>query len=144
MANVAVTFGGYYWSSASSTTLSAATPAKAAGTTTAFSGGNGFTHVASNRIRYDGTTTRVFHVTASFSAATTTGADTAKFHIYENGSLVTGATVTREVANNDIGAVCVQAQVSLATNDYVEVWLETTGGDDLTVQDGQVLVRLAG
>ena len=143
MANVALTYGGYYFSTPALTTLSAATPLKAAGTTTA-KPVNGFTHTASNRLTYNGTVTRDFMVTVTFSANTAAGAETCSFHLYKNGSLVTGSTIVRKVSNNDIGAGALSTIVELATNDYVELWVETLGGDNLTIDNGTVIAVVVG
>ena len=142
MADVSFLFGGMYISSSSSTTLSATTPAKAAGTTTSM-GLNGFSH-SSNRLTYTQATTRTFHVTASLSASTASGAETCDFSIRKNGAVITGATIRREVANNDVGAVSVECLVSLAQNDYVEIWVESAGGDDITLDNGVIVARVAG
>ena len=142
MADVSMAYGGMYISSSATTTLSAATPAKASGTTSSM-GLNGFSH-ATNKLTYTGTATRVFSVIAALSAHTISGAETLTFFIYKNGALITGAEIDRKVSNNDIGAVTVGALVSLATNDYVEVWVESLGGDDVVLDYGQVIARVAG
>ena len=140
MANAALTYGGFYFSTPASTTLSAATPAKAAGTTTALPV-NGFTHTASNKITYDGATTRTFMVQASVCFTTATAApETCFIYLYKDGSLIPGADIERKVSTNDVGA----ALVTLATDEYVELYVETTGGDNLTIDSGSVTVRVAG
>ena len=142
MADVSMAYGGMYFSSSATTTLSAITPAKAAGTTSSM-GLNGFSHT-SNRLTYTGTATRTFEVLATLSAHTVSGAETLTFFLYKNGTLITGAEIDRKVSNNDIGAVAVSALVSLATNDYVEVWVESLTGDDVIIDYGQVIARVAG
>jgi len=103
---------------------------------------NGFSH-ASNKLTYTGTATRVFQIAATLSASAAS-ADTLTFFLYKNGALITGAEIDRKVSNNDIGAVAVSALVSLATNDYVEVWVESLGVANITLDYGQVIARVAG
>lgn len=141
MTDVSMAFGGMYISSSATTTLTAATPAKAAGTTSSM-GLNSFSH-ASNKLTYTGTVTRTFNIVAALSVSAAS-AETMTFFIYKNGAPITGAEIDRKASNNDIGAVVVSALVSLATNDYIEVWLESLGGADLTLDYGQVIARVAG
>ena len=144
MADATLTFGGLYFATAATTTLSAATPAKASGTTAQLGGSiSGFTASTSNRLTYNGTQTRMFHVTASCSISTVAGAETVDIHLYKNGSTPL-VTIRREVSNNDIGAASIETLVSLAQNDYVEIWLTSTGGDDVKVDYGQMIAKVVG
>jgi hypothetical protein len=143
MANAALTYGSLYFSSSAQTTLSAATPAKAAGTTAGMEN-SGFTASTTNRLTYDGAVTRVFHVEACLSVGTGVGAETMTFFIYKNGSIVTGAEIDRKVTTNDVGACAVACLVSLASTDYVEVWVETLGGDNMTVEYGTLIAKVVG
>ena len=142
MADVSLTYGGCYISSSATTTLAAATPAKAAGTTTSM-GLNGFSH-SSNKLTYTGTATRVFSVHCAVSASTISGAETVNFYIHKNDSLVTGSQIQRKVSNNDVGAAACNALVSLATNDYVELWVSSLGGDDVVIEFGTMIAKVAG
>ena len=136
-----LTFGSFYFSTPALTTLAAATPAKAAGTTTInpASVGNGFTMPANNRLQLDsGQTTRVYRVSALVSLVKSDGGSTdGKLYIAKNGTIVAESGITRTLANtSDFGAVAAGWMVSLAADDYVELWVETTNGDDVTIQDG--------
>lgn len=142
MADVSMAFGGMYVSSSATTTLSADTPAKAAGTMSSM-GLNGFSY-ATGALTYTGTATRVFEVQANGSVHSITGAETLNFYMYKNGSPITGARIMRKVSNNDVGAVGIGCFVSLATNDYVELYVSSLGGDDLVVDYGVILIRVAG
>ena len=137
-------YGALYFSASALTTLAAATPAKAAGTTAAQDGNINFTISTSNRLTYTGVNTEEFHVSMSIGVTKSAGGSTTgSHHLYKNGSLVAGATINRTYANaTDAGAVALIAHVSLATNDYVELWLETDSGDDLTVNDGVITIHL--
>ena len=92
-----------------------------------------------NRLTYTGTPTRTFkaEATISLSAAAATNA---RLHLYKNGSLITGSTVSRTLADTATNAVAIHALVSLAPNDYVELWCETDDGDDITIQNGVVSI----
>lgn len=143
MAAIQIPYGSLYFSSSSATTLSAATPAKAAGTTAEMLSQD-FTASTSNRLTYDGTTTLNFKVSASLSASSVAGAETLDFYIYKNGTVVTGSQIQRKVSNNDVGAVSLECIVSLATDDYVEIWVESLGGDNVVIDYGCVTASLVG
>ena len=144
MADVEMAFGSYYWSgNTTASANAAATPIKCAGTTTTQLL-NGFTHSGTNRLTYTGTTTLYFQVTAGLSSSASAATDAAEFHIYKNGAIVTGSTVERKMPISDIGAFSICSLVSLATNDYIEIWCETSDGDDITITDGCVSVSTVG
>jgi hypothetical protein len=126
--------GGFYFSSPANTALGTATPAKAAGTTTAFGTNRGFTH-SNNRLTYDGgaTKTFTFTMTTSFTASAAT---TATAHVYVDGSPVTGVELNRLVSNTDEGAWALSGIVSMATDSYIEIWVETDDGDDIQIEAG--------
>lgn len=136
-------YGALYFSVSALTTLAAATPAKAEGTTAAQDGNINFTISTSNRLTYTGVMTEEFHVTMSLGLTKSAGGSTTgSHHLYKNGSLVVGSTVNRTYANaTDAGSVSVVAHVSLATNDFIELWIETSNGDDLTVNDGVITIH---
>jgi hypothetical protein len=126
-----------YLSSASETTLTGATPAKAAGTTTA-GDIRGFTH-ANNRLTYDGIATKSFMVTVTAGVSKAAGStELCSVHIYKDGATV-NAQVDRTVSSSDEGAVSVSAIVSLATDEYIEVWLNSAG-DNMTWESGTVTI----
>jgi len=138
-----LSYGAMHITSTAATTTVANTPVKAAGTTT---GGllDGFTHIASNRLRYDRTTTRVFGISIYLSMSSS-GATQSKIFIYKNGILVPGTTIRRKISTGgDIGALPTGGVVSLATNDYIELWVETDDGDDLTVEEMHFRAKVLG
>jgi len=145
MANVELSFGSLYWSSSASTTLGAATPAKAAGTTAAMQNNN-FTASTTNRLTYTGTTTLYFRVECTASMQTSgSGSSLVSLWLYKNAGAVTGAEIQRAVSTTaDIGAGAVAAIVQLATNDYVELWVETDDGDDVQIDFGQLTATTVG
>lgn len=141
-----LTYAGCYFSTPALTTLAAATPTKAAGTTTSMPVDNGFTHT-DNRLTLDaGQTTRDYRVSANFSVVKSDGGATdASFYIAKNGSILTPSKIIRTLANtSDHGSVSIGTGVELEADDYVELWVETTNGDDLTVEAGGLGVSVLG
>lgn len=151
-----LSYGSFYVSSPAATTLSAATPAKAAGTTTALELGD-FTH-ANNKLTYNQATTRDFVVVANVLLQKASGsASVVELHLYKNGSPVTGMSTyknqAQEVVLDEDGNaffddtpffLMIQGTVELANGDYLELYLETDTGDDVTVLNGGMAVKVAG
>ena len=136
--------GEYYFSTPAATTLSAATPAKAAGTTTALKS-IGFTH-SDNKLIYTGLAPHDFMITASISMTKTSGGSTlGSVHIALNGTVVTGLELRSSFANtSDEKAMTLIGTISLTTSDYVEIFIETVDGDNLTVETGVITIEDAG
>jgi hypothetical protein len=141
-----LTFGSCYFSTSAPTTLDspAGTPVKAAGTTTAMLL-EGFTHT-DNRLTNTGVV-RTYEV--RFDGSVSKGGsqqDTQTVsRIFVNGLLVTGIGTARTIDNaDDVGAFSVSGQVSLDTNDYIELWLETNDGYSLTVEAGVLSAKVIG
>ncbi len=127
--------GAIYWATPAATANTTNTPIKCAGTTAAQGTADLITQATTNRLTYTGNRTRQFMVTATVGISAS-AATTGKLHIYKGGVAVTGATITRVIANTDIGAMTIHALVSLATSEYVELWCETNDEDDLTINNG--------
>ena len=141
-----LTYGSFYFSTPILTPLAAVTPAKALGVTTPLIF-NGFTVSASNRMTLDaGQTTRDYEVTLSVSMTKAGGGATlGHLHVAKNGAIVPGAHIHRSLANtSDEGAVSLNFQLELAAGDYIEVWIETTNGDDMTIETGTMTVKVIG
>lgn len=141
--------GWIYMENNSTTTdvTSTSTIVKAAGTTT-LSNVNDFDDDSStsNRLRYTGTLTKTFKVDCTLSQIE--DEDSARDLIYivlcKNGTAITG-TIVHSTCDNDgdtpltMGTGCL---VSLATNDYVELWLRNTGAvRDVTIIDLQIVAN---
>lgn len=138
-----LSYGHFRFTTPAITTLSAAAPAKAAGTTVAGELGE-FTHTANNRLVYDGLTTRAFAVFVSLALLKDTGGNSAvTIHVYKNGSSVGSFPLTINNATDDMPMTWC-GTTELATDDYLEIWLETDTGDDLTVRAGSLLVSVLG
>lgn len=131
--------GGIYWATPAATANTTNTPIKCAGTTAAQGTANQVTQATTNRLTYTGAATRQFEVEATIGMSAA-AATQAKLHIYANGSPITGSTVTKTIANTDIDVLAVHAIVTLAKDEYVELWCETNDEDDLTVQNGVLLL----
>ena len=130
------THGEVYFSTPAATVLAAATPAKAAGTTTGLHI-HGFTHT-DNRLTYNGVASHDFLINAT-TTLTKAGGGATIGHIYiaKNGVVEPGLEIRQSMAGStDQVAMAIFGTVELATNDYVELWLSTDDGDDMTVQLG--------
>jgi len=93
-----------------------------AGLSTLFDNGG----VSNGRLRYTGTSTRVFRVTAkvAFTGATT---DVLVFGLAKNTSLdLTSRGLKAMDATGTVDSLTLSALVSLATNDYIEVFVGNT------------------
>jgi hypothetical protein len=133
--------GTMYFSTPATTTLAAATPAKASGTTTSQSLA-GFTMPANNRLTYTGTATRHFHVGVNAGVTKAGGGATVgTMSIAKNGTVETGSKVTVTVQNtSDKQHMSTTWALDLATNDYIEVFLESDTGDDITIETSTVSI----
>lgn len=121
------------------TTTTVATPGtyvKVAGTTTLVAA-TSFTSPSSNRITYTGTDTinAAVHVSLSFTDSGTTGYET--FTLYKNGSIASSTTAPISAkSGGDERSIPISTVVSLATNDYLEVFVTgSTGTPVVTVTD---------
>ncbi len=106
------------------------------GPTTTSTGTNlEYTVSTTGRLTYTGTRTLATRILANLSVAQASGANRElEFAIYKNGSLLTGSTVVITTVTAVKEQVCLMAEVNLATNDYVEVFVTNNGAD------GSVLV----
>ena len=151
-----LSYGSLYFSSPAITTLAAATPTKASGTTTAHELGD-FTH-ANNRLTFTQPVTRDFVVVSSvqLQKQANSAADVT-LHLAKNGTPV--ASIKRQhtiaphiVLDEDGNAffddtpffLSMNGTVELAQNDYLELFVETDTGDDLTVLAGEMTIKVAG
>lgn len=99
-------------------------------TTVGSSSPKDFTHNNAGRLTYTGTTTLDVtieaNITGKHSSATVVDAF---FAIYKNGSLVTGSERARSFLSGTYDQISILAHVSMATNDYVEVYTKTASGN---------------
>ena len=140
-----LTYGSCYVSTAVITSLAAATPQKAAGTTTAMKLA-GFTSPVSNRLTYTDATTRDFEIMFTGSCFKGGGGDAQLEILLHHGvSAIPGAVTLRTIASaTDNGAFAVSAQVTLAQNEYVELWLKSNTINDITISQGVLSAKVLG
>ena len=130
--------GGFSITTSAETTISTVdTPVKAAGTTATFLlsnfDDNGGTD---NRLRYTGTETKTFRVDCTVSMTAASNNQNIGLYIAENGTVIANSEVRRFVSGGtDVGAASVSTLVSLATNDFIELWVENqTSTANMTVE----------
>lgn len=140
-----VASGNLYISSTATTVISTVnTPVKVLGTTT---GVNLFrvTSPANNRLTYGGTKTRRFQVISSSTAQFTSAVSNKffTFYIAKNGTVLPESKQKVKLINNtDQTSVTLSCTVSLAANDYIELWVENnTDGTDIIVQSLNLAIK---
>lgn len=139
-----VASGNLYISTTATTVIASAnTPVKASGTTTAV---NLFrvTSPSNNRLTYAGTKTRRFQVTGALTATMASVFGTYfTVSVAKNGVILTESKQKVRIANtSDQVSVVLSCTVSLATNDYIEVWVENnTDGTDIVLQNLNLAIK---
>jgi len=125
------------------TVATGGTYVKAAGATIAMEC-SGFSH-SDNRLTYAGQMGRTFSVQANVSM-TTSAATNAFITIFKNGEKIcSSAAIKRYVSvGTDVGAAGVGVMVKLKKDDYIELWLTTDDGDEVTIEAGSIVVTVAG
>jgi hypothetical protein len=79
---------------------------------------------ASNRLRYVGAVPRHFHVACSFSFVSTSNNQTIEFAIAKNGQTVNSSILRARISTgSDVQSSAMHVALSLAQNDYIEVFL---------------------
>jgi len=121
----------YVTSSAATTVSVAGTYYKAAGTTTLVAGAYEFDDDSgtSNRLKYTGSVPVHADIVATISMTAAASNQVIGFKVAKGGMVMDASTVRRKVGTgSDLGALVCRASVSLATGDYVELWVtnETT------------------
>lgn len=130
-----VATGNTYISTATSTTIATInTPVKASGTTSSVNLYR-VTFPANNRLMYSGTKTRYFKASCSLTAFAISNNQVFSFYIAKNGTIMPESKQTFKLTNNtDQNSLTISCTVSLATNDYIEVWVaNNTSSSDVTI-----------
>jgi hypothetical protein len=138
-----VAAGNMFDSVSVATTIGATnSPVKVAGTT-ASRNLYRVTMPASNRLTYTGTKTRTFLVTCAASCTGTTNNTFFTFSIAKVGSVLTESKQKIKIASNtDQQAVAISCTVTLAPNEYVELWVENnTNVSDPTIVTFNLAMR---
>ena len=88
------------------------------------------------RLRYTGTTTRMFHTAFTISMdGAGSGTNLYVFGIAKNGTVGNCKVIQSIAVSNDIQSTALHCMISLATNDYIELYAgNLTDGDDLIVK----------
>jgi hypothetical protein len=111
------------------------TPVKVAGTfvTDAVSS---FTTDATGRLTYTGSTTTVIQFVASVTLVPVGTNQLLTIQLAKNGTPITNAKMTRTVSSGASGNVSVVFNISMATSDYVELFVANNSStNDITVTD---------
>lgn len=118
----------YVTDNATATTIANTTDfVKAAGATTIQNNMGFDSGSSSNRLRYTGTTTRMFHVASSFSLSVAGTNQTVQIAVFKNGIQVTGSLMElRAGTSGEVVSSAMHSVASLATNDYIEVYVRNT------------------
>lgn len=134
---VQVKQGSIYVSSATTTTIaSTGVYVEAAGTWTLSTSptANEFDMNTNGRLRYTGTPTVncMFMVTTSMQMAAGTTLKETGLQLHKNGTLITGSTIIRlsPSVNNKPGNVTTFALASMATNDYISIYVANLDSTD--------------
>ncbi|HET6991319.1 MAG TPA: hypothetical protein VFJ43_08355 [Bacteroidia bacterium] len=120
-----VAAGNVYVTTAASTSFTTvSTPTKILGTTTAAS----LFRVSSptnNRITYTGTKTKRFAVICSLSMVAASSNKTFSFYIVKNGVVLPESKQMLKLGSStDKGSITLSCTTQMASNDYIEVWVE--------------------
>lgn len=127
-----------FTASAPTTIGGAGTYVKAAGTTAIPAGFTirNFTHIASNRLRYDGVVTLHALVTIGMSISASGANKMIGLKLAKNGVVIDDTLVTRDMqTGGSIGVVSLLAGVDLAPTDFIELFITNlTDTTDVTVE----------
>ena len=124
----------YVSSAAATGTITAATPVNLLVNSTIAAGNvaatSDFTIDDTNkRITYTGTPTKIFNVTGTLSTLASSSNLVVKGFIYVDGAKVVSSEQERKIGTGaDIGNWTVHEEVSLATNSYIELWVDIDAG----------------
>lgn len=107
---------------------------KAAPTTTAGGSAVEVTEGTTAKLTYTGTKTRKFMVQAQVSFSNAGSAAVIHAKLYKNGSAVAGTEVVAKPASATHAQLVTFSKISLATNDYVELYiLSDAGSGDISI-----------
>lgn len=125
----------YMQGNATATTItSTATPVKVAGTWTADIQTN-FTATTGGRLTYTGTETQVVRVSAVLTLSPVSGANQhISVYVAKGGSVIAGSRQEAHITNGADMVIPLTWQLSMATNDYIEIFVQNaTSTNNITV-----------
>jgi hypothetical protein len=132
-------YGEFYISTAAGTSNTSGTPLKALGTTTLGDTAQ-FDMPANNRLRYTGAKTSFFHCSVSVAASADKNNLLLEIYLADNGAVDLTTRVDRQVTTpTDHAALGTGFIVELERNEYVELWLDSSGSDPTITMDHAVL-----
>jgi hypothetical protein len=113
---------------------STATPVLVAGTWTVDLSTNA-TCTTAGRITYTGTTTQILTINAALSLDPASGSNqNLQVYLYKNGAAIAGSRIESKVSHGQHLAVPLVYQVSMATNDFIEIYVQnSTATNNITV-----------
>jgi hypothetical protein len=113
---------------------STATPVLVAGTWTVDLSTNA-TCTTAGRITYTGATTQILTINAALSLDPASGSNqNIQVYFYKNGSAIAGSRIESKISHGAHLAVPLVYQVSMATNDYIEIYVQnSTATNNITV-----------
>ena len=121
--------------STATTISTTSTPVKVAGTFVAGSVAS-FTVDTTGKLTYTGSTTTTVHLTASVTLDVVGTNQNLTVHLAKNGTVISAAKISRLVSASNTANVGVFYNVSVATSDYLEVFVSNaTTTNNITVTD---------
>ena len=128
-------YGGCYISTPAATTVTTHNTFYVLQGTSVSTNLSSFTHSSPGRLTYTGVPTKVFKCTATMALQTNTASITAKVRFAVSGTTdsTTEQTVTYGPSASDVKPVILDALISLAQNQYVEVYVTETVSDGKTL-----------
>jgi hypothetical protein len=113
---------------------STATPVLVAGTWTVDLSTNA-TCTTAGRITYTGATTQILKINAALSLDPASGSNQdLQVYLYKNGSAIAGSRMEAKINTNEHKEVSLVYQISMAINDYIEIYVQnSTATNNITV-----------
>jgi hypothetical protein len=113
---------------------STATPVLVAGTWTVDLSTNA-TCTTAGRITYTGTTTQILKINAALSLDPASGSNQdLQVYLYKNGAAIAGSRMESKINHGEHKEVSLVYQISMATNDYIEIYVQnSTATNNITV-----------
>ena len=100
-----------------------------------------FTGTAGGRWTYNGKGA-IIKIDATISSSIVTGTDDVAFFFYKNGGQISASAVTREYIAGNIGNLSLLWDVELATDDYIEVWVQNNDTNvDIVISNATLRAR---
>lgn len=133
--------GGLYASATGGVANTSGTPVKAAGTYTLSGFEQNFDEPVDGRLRYTGTNTETFEFICSFSLTSSVNNIIIKLFVAKNGTVIGASEQNRKVATGtDVGQMTTTWVTTLATNDYLEIFVDSASGSPtITTKFAQLL-----